>query len=303
MTMWQNFQSLQVPHNPPAQGRRRYSVTADILAFQQCSIQYGAFAARRYEPALVVQLFYGTVIHQVLDRAHAHYHGELGVPAGTLPTDADIDAYFTEVENALKSRRIRAVQSVKDQAKTILKRFNSLEGPTLYPRIIDTECRLQADQGQFILHGNVDVLVASPGGGGNTVEIWDYKGAYKPSLNDPDYQRYVFQMQVYADLYRQKTGQAPTEAILYFLNELAGTPAPTVRPANALLEVNLDPVAVQQALQSFGQTVQQIEGCRLTRAWPDPTVAPTLTTCNACDLRWNCAAAVGFGRQYPMLYP
>ena len=163
--MWQNFQSLQLAFNPPTQSRRRYSVTADILAYQQCSLQYSAFAVRRYEPALVVQLFYGTIIHQVLDRAHAHYRGELGVPPGTFPTDADIDNYFTQVENALIARRIRAVQSVRDQAKNILKRFNSLEGPTLYPRIIDTECRLQADQGQYILHGNVDVLVASNVGG------------------------------------------------------------------------------------------------------------------------------------------
>jgi putative RecB family exonuclease len=301
--MWQNFQSLNVAHNPPAQGRRRYSVTADILAFQQCSIQYGAFAVRRYEPALVVQLFYGTIIHQVLDRAHAHYRGELGVPAGTLPTDADIEGYFTEVENALKARRIRAVQTVRDQAKTILKRFNSLEGPTLYPRILDTECRLQADQGQFILHGNVDVLVAGNVAGANDVEIWDYKGAYRPSVGDPDYQRYVFQMQVYADLYRQKTGLAPSKAVLYFLNELSGNPAPTARPVNALLEVSLNAAAVQQALSSFGQTVQQIETCRATRTWPNPALAPQDRTCNACDLRWNCNAAAGFGRTYPMMYP
>lgn len=300
--MWQHFQSLLLAHNPPAQSRRRYSVTADILAYQQCSIQYGAFAARRYEPALVVQLFYGTIIHQVLDRAHAHYRGELGVPAGTLPTDVDIDNYFMEVENALVSRRIRAVQSVRDQAKIILKRFNSLEGPTLYPRIIDTECRLQADQGQYILHGNVDVLVASDASG-DAVEIWDYKGAYRPSLNDPDYRRYVFQMQVYADLYRQKTGQAPTKAVLYFLNELSGEHAPQVRPVNALLEVSLNSVEVQQALQAFGQTVQQIEGCRATRNWPDPLEAPAERTCNACDLRWNCNAASQFGRTYPMLHP
>jgi putative RecB family exonuclease len=300
--MWQHFQTLQLTHNPPAQSRRRYSVTADILAYQQCSLQYAAFAVRRYEPALVVQLFYGTIIHQVLDRAHAHYRGELGVPLGTLPTDTDIDNYFMEVENALIARRIRAVQSVRDQAKTILKRFNSLEGPILYPRIIDTECRLQADQGQFILHGNVDVLVAS-NVGGNAVEIWDYKGAYRPSLNDPDYQRYVFQMQVYADLYRQKTGQTPTKAILYFLNELSGAHAPQSRPVNALLEVSLDPTQVQQALQSFGQTVQEIEGCRAAGNWPDPSVAPTLPTCNSCDLRWNCTAASNFGRNYPMLYP
>ena len=301
--MWQNFRSLQVPFNPPAQSRRRYSVTADILAYQQCSLQYGAFAVRRYEPALVVQLFYGTIIHQVLDRAHAHYRGELGVPAGSLPTDADIDNYFTQVENALIARRIRAVQSVREQAKSILKRFNSLEGPTLYPRIIDTECHLQANQGQFILHGNVDVLAASNIGGANTVEIWDYKGANRPSVGDPDHQRYIFQMQVYADLYRQKSGTAPSKAILYFLNELAGDPEPTSRPVNALLEVNLDPAAVQQALQSFSQTVHNIEGCRATRTWPNPAVAPPEKTCSACDLRWNCNAATSFGRNYSMLYP
>lgn len=300
--MWQHFQSLQLGHSPPAQSRRRYSVTADILAYQQCSLQYGTFAVRRYEPALVVQLFYGTIIHQVLDRAHAHYRGELGAPPRTLPTNADIDNYFMEVENALIARRIRAVQSVRDQAKIILKRFNSLEGPILYPRIIDTECRLQANQGQYILHGNVDVLVAS-NVGGNAVEIWDYKGAYRPSLNDPDYQRYVFQMQVYADLYRQRTGQVPTKAVLYFLNELSGAHTPQIRPVNALLEVSLDPAQVQQALQSFSQTVQEIEVCRATRIWPDPAVAPTLPTCNACDLRWNCAAASSFGRNYLMLYP
>lgn len=299
--MWQNFQGLQVPFNPPAPGRQRYSVTADILAYQQCSLQYGAFAVRRYEPALVVQLFYGTIIHQVLDRAHAHYRGELSVPPGTLPTDNDIENYFTQVESALIARRIRAVQSVRDQAKEILKRFNALEGPALYPRIIDTECQLQADQGQYILHGNVNVLVS--GAGGNEVEIWDYKGAYKPSVGDPDYQRYVFQMQVYADLYRQKTGITPSRAVLYFLNELGGTPAPTARPVNALLPVQLDPTAVQQALQSFGQTVQQIETCRASRNWPNPAVAPALATCNACDWRWNYPAAVGFGRNYQMIYP
>ena len=300
--MWKSFQSLNIEQDNAPQIRRRYSVTADILSYQQCSIQYGAFAVRRYEPALVVQLFYGTVIHQVLDRAHAHFRGDLGVPQGTLPTDTDIEDYFKEVENALIARRIRAVQSVRDQALEILQRFNSLEGPELYPRIIDTECRLQADQGRYILHGNVDVLADSDVGGGNRVEIWDYKGAAKPSQGDPEYQWYVFQMQVYSYLYKQKTGIAPTKAVLYFLNELAG-PVPTVRPINALLEVDLDPMAVQQALQSFGQTVQQIEECRENRRWPDPEVPPSQATCTVCDLRWNCAAAVKFGRKYPLRYP
>ncbi len=166
--------------------------------------------------------------------AHGHFRGELGAPAGTLPTDEDILNYFREVENALIARRIRAVQSVRDKALMVLQRFNSLEGPELYPRIIDTECRLQADQGDYILHGNVDVLVGLESNQGDAIEIWDYKGAYKPSLGDAEYQRYIFQMQVYVDLYRQKTGTAPDKAILYSLNELSPDPAPTERPVNAL---------------------------------------------------------------------
>ena len=235
--MYQHFQSLNLQNTNPVPARRRYSVTSDILAYQQCSIQYGAFAVRHYEPALVVQLFYGTIIHQVLDRAHAHYRGELGVPQGTMPSASDIKRYFTEVENALKAQRIRAVGNVRDQALRVLKRFNSLEGPALYPRILDTECLLQAEQQDYILHGNVDVLAQSDVADRNNVEIWDYKGARRPSMGDPEYQRYVFQLQVYADLYRRKTGHTPTKAILYFLNELAPDPEPKTRPVNALLEV------------------------------------------------------------------
>jgi putative RecB family exonuclease len=299
--MWESFQTLHVNHAPPTQSRRRYSVTADILAYQQCSLQYGAFAVRKYKPALEVQLFYGTIIHQVLDRAHAHYRGELGAAAGSFPTDADIEHYFSEVENALIARKIRAVESVREQALSILKRFNALEGPALYPRIYDTECRLQADQGNFVLHGNVDVLVASEANEGD-VEIWDYKGAHKPSIHDPDFQRYQFQMQVYADLYRQQTGRTPTKAVLYFLNELSG-PVPVARPANAILEVTLDPIEVENALHAFCDTVQHIENCKATRTWPHPGTAPTLRTCNACDLRWKCEATRGFGRDYPLIYP
>ena len=301
--MWQHFQSLMLPHQASEQTRRRYSVTADILAYQQCSIQYGAFAVRQYEPALAVQLFYGTVIHQVLDRAHRHFKGELDAPAGTFPTDDDINGYFKEVENALRAKGIRAVNNVREQALKVLQRFNSLEGPVLYPRIFDTECRLQTDKDAYILHGNVDVLLVSDDDSSNGVEIWDYKGSSRPSLSAPDYQRYVFQMQVYADLYREKTGETPTKAVLYFLNELASGPEPQSRPANALLEVTLDPVSVQQALNSFEQTVNHIESCRASMYWPDPVVEPSEPTCDACDLRWNCDAAASFGRNYPLVYP
>lgn len=300
---WQNFQNLQIPLSAPSLRKRRFSVTADILAYQNCSIQYGTFAVRKYEPALAVQLFYGTVIHEVLDRAHAHFRGLIGPQMkGAFPTDQSIEDYFLEVENSLRARRIRAVNQVRDQALEVLKRFNRLEGPTLYPRVFDTECRLQSDQGAYILHGNVDVLATDPTRL-DAVEIWDYKGSHKPSKGEPTYQKHVFQMQVYAELYRRRTGQIPRHAILYYLNELAGATPPQTRPVNAILEVTFDPNSVNQAMSSFNSTVQAIEQGRNTNMWPDPATPPTVETCDACDLRWNCQAAQNLGRTYPLRYP
>ena len=301
--MWQHFKSLKLSQSQSAPTRQRYSVTADILAFEECSIQYGAFSVRRYEPALMVQRFYGSIIHQVLDRAHAHFRGDFGAPKGTLPTDDDIEIYLREAEKALVARRIQSIRSSRDHALKVLKRFNSLEGPTLYPRILETECRLQSDQVDYILHGNVDVLARTEDQESYGVEIWDYKGTNKPSLSQPEYQRYVFQMQVYSDLYRQKTGIAPTKAVLYFLGELAHGPKPTSRPVNALLQVDLNPREVQDALNSFAKTVKNIEKCRTDRHWPDPATTPSKATCDACDLRWSCSAAAKLGRKYPLRYP
>ena len=96
---WQKFLGLKVPASQSTSLKRRYSVTTDIRSFQRCSRQYGHFAVRGYAPAHSVQIYYGTLIHQVLDRAHAHYAG-LRDPEteGQLPTDQDIENYFNEVD-------------------------------------------------------------------------------------------------------------------------------------------------------------------------------------------------------------
>ena len=47
-----------------------------------------------------------------------------------------------------------------------------------------------------------------------------------PDLGSPDMQDYVWQMCVYAELYRVRSGHYPARAILYFLNELDQEPAP-----------------------------------------------------------------------------
>lgn len=303
MSAWTNYQGLQVGAPSPVVVRPRFSLTGDILSFRHCSRQYGYFGNDGFVPAQAVQIFYGTIVHQVLDRCHRHYSGLMNPHlAGQLPLDADIDRYFDEVENALRSHGIRpASPNVAAKARRILKLFNLIEGPILYPRVFDTEYRLESDQGQYVLRGVVDVLAT---GIGTTdpaqMEIWDYKGTQMPDLSSQSLQDYIWQMCVYAELYRVRSGVYPAKAILYFLNELDLTPRPTRRPPRSVFEVNFTAPMIQRALAEFHTTAQDIMACQNTQVWPNPTARPPKETCDICDIRWNCTVVPG---QYPLRFP
>ena len=291
--------SLVVPevHVPP---RPRFSLTSDIIGFRKCRRQYGFFGHDGFVPAQAVQIFFGQIIHQVLDRCHRHYSGLFGHPKGTMPSEADIANYFAEVEQALKAHGVRpASPAVADQAKQVLNTFNRIEGPVLYPRVIDTEYRLESERNNYILRGVVDVLAADQQG---EAEIWDYKGTDMPPLSSSSLRDYEWQMSVYAELYKVKAGRYPARAVLYFLNELKtkeGDPSLTKRPKRAFhvvdfmrdgMEEDGTPTLVKQGLDAFDITAADIMACKHIQQWSAPTGGdtPDEKTCDICDIRWNC---------------
>lgn len=290
MSAWKNFSGVAVGPPQTELVRPRLSLTSDILSFRRCSRQYGYFGNDGFVPAQATQIYYGTIIHQVLDKAHRHYAGLSGHPPGTMPTAHDIGQYFDEVQTALRSHGVRpASPAVADKAKRVLALFNRIEGPTLYPLIRNTEYRLESDREKYILRGVVDVLARNREAPDDPaqMEIWDYKGSRFPDLSSEEMQNYVWQMCVYAELYRVRAGQYPARAILYFLNELDLTPEPDERPLRATLEVTFSQETVGKALAQFDDTAREIITCRSGKVWPLPQQVPT-ETCDICDVRWSC---------------
>jgi putative RecB family exonuclease len=247
-------------------------------------------------------MFFGEITHQVLDRAHRHYSGLIeGIKKGSFPTDLDVEKYFNEVENQLRANRIKAINTnIRELALRVLKVFNRIEGPSLYPRIIDTEFRLESDRTEYVLRGVVDVLAHNDSGTSDEREIWDYKGTKRPDASSEILKDYVWQMCVYAELYHIKTGNYPSRGLLYFLNELDGNPLLLKRPARAVYEVDFTERKIRQSLEDFHMTAMQIINCKNSQVWPNPTVPPGDETCTICDLRWNCTAC---GKIYPKRYP
>jgi len=296
--MWEKYSLMKVVSKPEVQTLPRLSLTADIVGHRRCPRQYGFFVEKGFVPAHTIQIFYGTIIHEVLDRTHHHYQGfDDPKTKGTIPTDQDIERYFAEVESSLKARGIRAINiDLRNHALDVLKRFNRIEGPHLYPLVVDTEHRVRGTRGDYIMEGVVDVLIGpdadpnNPPADPSEWEIWDYKGQRQPK-SGADLQSYIYQMQVYCALYKIKNGCLPKAAKLYFLNELQN--ATTSRPTSAVLPIPISETAIDTALKEFDKTAKQIEKNIEDGTWdaPSPERAKEIEdTCAICDLRWSCPA-------------
>jgi superfamily I DNA/RNA helicase len=260
--------------------KRRYSITGDVLAYRRCKRQYGYYTDMDFAPNHVTQLFFGRVVHETLDRAHRHYAGELdGTSGGQIPTEDDIERYFREVAEALKARNIYPMS--EDAERTALEyitRFNRREGAELYPRVEDTEHRLQSNREEFVLEGVVDVLVGNEG-----QEIWDYKAGQRPESGS-ELDDYRAQLQTYAELYRYRRGSYPDRGVIYFLGEDDSD--------HARFELTFEDGEVQDSLADFERTVNDIQTDRQNKNWFDITEddRPSEGTCAECDIRWSCPA-------------
>ncbi|WP_292370634.1 PD-(D/E)XK nuclease family protein [Methanoregula sp. UBA64] len=308
---WSDFNNLNISQRESPIVLPSYSVTSDILSFQVCPRQYGFFTYRGYKSEHNVQFWFGTIIHQVLDKLHLQYKGLLNpLLVNQLPSNEDISRYFTQINSSLRARGIRAYNKENEnRALEILKRFNQYEGLRLYPKIKDTECAFQSQRGTFILKGVVDILKDISEEiipeGYEAVEILDYKASKNPLYqeNTPQNQRklrnYQFQLLVYAQLYRERTGYYPKKGILYFLNDLMDATETPHSPEQILMlrnqatyvvdftnEAELD--QIHHAMTEFESVVQQIENCKQVDCWDPPQSHPDRDTCDTCDMRWDC---------------
>ena len=206
------------------------------------------------------------------------------------------------MEDALIARGIRSInRSLHDQAIEVLKRFNKLEGPGLYPRVIDTECKVQGDRPSHIVDGVIDVLISanSTSTDPSAVEIWDYKGSRRPK-EQYDLDTYRYQMLVYGALYRMKYGVLPKRAVLYFMNELDRDDL-GLTPKDAIWEIEFRSDDIDTALKEFDRTAREIISCNEGQVW-EPPLAGRIPqeTCVACDIRWSCPSFTKARGKVPM---
>jgi len=286
---------------------RKYSTTGDILSFKRCRRQYGFFGVRGFSSATATQRYFGNLVHDVLDQINRNYRLN-----PVLPNHVEV----TELTEKAHERLIRSgvrpynAKQQKELATKLIYRFVVLIGHQFFPYVRKTEYRLERalkthTNLDYILDGVVDVLSGAVSHAldlpfstePDDVEIWDYKSGKMPDKNSREMRDYQYQMRVYAELYRQQTGEYPARCALVFVGELGddirwNDQRPYLGDYPRLIyTIHPNPNHIQAAMQDFHETVEAIEAERAKPygdQWQPPEHKVDKDTCTACELRFRC---------------
>lgn len=198
--------------------KREYSFTSDITVFENCAEQYRFFKELEFAAIRESPMLFGTLVHQTIEDIHKTVlRGE----EATITPDG-IKGWFS-ANYAMLSKKERVYLAPSSQQAALLHVLRYFERENgHWDRIKEAEVEISLVKDQYILKGSVDLIR----GERDTVEIIDFKSEKKPDM-EKDRERlkqYQSQLEVYAHLVEERTGQKVSRMHLYYTGEDGGNP-------------------------------------------------------------------------------
>ncbi|KSJ08892.1 DNA helicase UvrD [Pseudomonas aeruginosa] len=247
--------------------KREYSFTSHITVFENCAEQYRFFKELEFTPIRESPMLFGTLVHQTIEDIHKTVlRGE----EGSISFDAIKGWFSTNYAMLSKKERVYLAPSSQKAALLHVLRYYERENGN-WDRIKEAEVEISLIKDQYILKGSVDLIR----GEHDTVEIIDFKSEKKPDMEkDRDRLRqYQHQLEVYAHLVEERTGQKVSRMHLYYTGEDGGNP---------YVSFSKDDRAIGKTIARFDDIVARIE-----RQDYAITARPA-KLCQSCDMRAYC---------------
>ena len=247
--------------------KREYSFTSHITVFENCAEQYRFFKDLEFNPIRAGAQLFGTLVHQTIEDIHkAVLRGE---EASVNPDQIQSWMAVNYQYLSKRERQYLAPQTLKAVEKHILGYYEREKGN--WDRIKEAEVEISLVKDQYILKGSVDLIRGEEG----TVEIIDFKSEKKPDM-EKDRERlrqYQHQLEVYAHLVEERTGQKVSRMHLYYTGEDGGNP---------YVSFSKDDRAIGKTIARFDDIVARIER-------QDYQIeARPAKQCQNCDMRAYC---------------
>jgi len=247
--------------------KREYSFTSHITVFENCAEQYRFFKELEFAPIRESPMLFGTLVHQTIEDIHKTVlRGE----ENSISFDAIKGWFSTNYAMLSKKERVYLAPSSQQAALLHVLRYYERENGN-WDRIKEAEVEISLIKEQYILKGSVDLIR----GEHDTVEIIDFKSEKKPDMEkDRDRLRqYQHQLEVYAHLVEERTGQKVSRMHLYYTGEDGGNP---------YVSFTKDDRAIGKTIARFDDIVARIERQDYQIA------ARPAKLCLSCDMRAYC---------------
>lgn len=247
--------------------KQEYSFTSHITLFENCAEQYRFFKELAFAPTRVSPMIFGTLVHQTIEDVHKTVlRGE-----AERVTPEQVETWFTvNYQNLVKKERVYLAPPTLQAALDHVQRYVQRESGR-WDRIQEAEVEISLVKDDYILTGNVDLLR----GAQQTVEIVDFKSEKKPDLEKEKgrLRQYQRQLEVYAHLVEERTGQTVSRMHLYYTGETSGNP---------YVSFDKNDKAIAKTIATFDDVVQRIERADYRMAARPDKICPD------CDIRPYC---------------
>ncbi|MFC9600194.1 ATP-dependent helicase [Peribacillus butanolivorans] len=247
--------------------KKEYSFTSHINIFETCSLQYKFYKEFEFSPVRQGATLFGTLVHQTIEDIHkSALRGEK-----SKITEENVGDWFNANYNNLvkKERVYLAPQTQKAALNQVLKYVEKQNNKWSHIKEAEVDVSLVKDK--YILKGTIDLIK----GQNNTVEIIDFKSEKKPDLVKEAAMMYHYkrQLEVYAHLVEERTGQKVSKMHLYYTGE---------ENSNPYVTFPKDIKSIDKTIATFDEIVRKIENKDFTMK------KRPIKQCRNCDMRFYC---------------
>ena len=247
--------------------KNTYSFTSHITVYETCALQYKFYKELEFMPVRASAMLFGTLVHETIEDVHkaALRHEE-----SSITTDNISKWFDSNYESLSKAEHSYLAEPQKEAALRQVLRYVERQHSN-WSAIQQAEVDVSLVKDDYIIEGKIDLIR----GEGNTVEIVDFKSEKKPDMEKmrDRIEQYRRQLNVYAHLVEERTGQKVSKMHLYYTGEENGVPTITFPYTKS---------AVEGTMEVFDDTVHKIMKKDFRKCSDDPNV------CSNCDFRYYC---------------
>lgn len=254
--------------------KKEYAFTSHILLYENCPLQYKFYKELEFAEVRTGGMIGGTLLHQTIEDIHKTV---LRKETEQVEDDTLIEAWFNNNYYLLVKQQRGYLSGAQRQSllRQVLNYRNRMRGQ--WHIIKEAEVDVSLVKEDYLLKGTIDLIR----GENDTVEIIDFKSGDKPDVNDlSDYNRrtlngYQRQLEVYAHIVEDRTGQEVSKMHLYYPKEDNGSPYITFKKT---------PDRIEDTIATFDEVVDKIE----RKDYDISHITKSEKQCGNCDMRFYC---------------